>query len=530
MKYIGIVLNSIIATLIIFFMKQIQGLYFGISVLILLITMNIINTIISKKNISQDNIDKSNLLKERNLSQIFTDELGVFGNNLNEFLQDVRNIIANTYSLSQKLNENTNIISNNVYNNSLAFDETLSSIDDLSKTMEYQLNEINKLEHTSKMLFEHASISKDNSERAINEVENMNDTIKYNKEVFTKVVNLLKQSKNSGNNMADEIITLTKEVKDIYNITDEVENISKQTNLLALNAAIEAARAGEAGRGFAVVADEIRKLAVQSSQSVGKISQIINSVTDKITYISNKMQNEMDMINKDISIADESIHSLGNIYTKSEEVITDVRNIYESSNKQLELTQEVNQIIKEFTFIVDETNKVSSKINEDGIEHSSAIQSIASSVVQLEDMSNDTYKYMKKYLDSFKLDENMNNRIYEAFDILKQISNEKNILSKNSNTNFRNNLKNIVTSNPYFEVICILNKEGYSTVSNIDEEDFVQNFKHRDYFKKAINGNQFKSNPYISVDTGHYCVAISMPIKEDNHNILGCIMADVIVG
>ncbi|CAH2215185.1 methyl-accepting chemotaxis protein [Tepidibacter aestuarii] len=530
MKYIRIILNSIIATLIIFFIKQLNGLYFAISVLTVLITMNIINSINNKKNVSQENIYKSNLLKERNLSQVFTDELGEFGDNLNEFLQDVRNIIANTYSLSQKLNENTNIISNNVYTNSLAFDETLASIDDLSKTMEYQLNEINKLENTSKMLFEHASISKDNSQRAINEVENMNDTIKHNKEVFTKVVDLLKHSKDAGNNMADEIITLNKEVKDIYNITDEVENISRQTNLLALNAAIEAARAGESGRGFAVVADEIRKLAVQSSESVAKISQIINLVTDKIMNMSDKMQNEMNIINKDISIADESINSLGNIYTKSEEVITDVRNIYESSNKQLELTQEVNQIIKEFTFIVDETNKVSSKINEDGIEHSSAIQSIASSVVQLEDMSNDTYKYMKKYLDSFKLDKNMNDRINKSFDILKEISNEKDILSKNNNTNHRNNLKNIVKSNPYFEVICILDKEGYSTVSNIDEEDYVQNFKHRDYFKKAMDGEKFKSNPYISVDTGHYCVAISIPVIDKDKSISGCIMADVIVG
>ncbi|WP_293665283.1 methyl-accepting chemotaxis protein [Tepidibacter sp.] len=530
MKYIGIVLSSVIATLIIFFMKQLQGLYFGTCVLLVLITMNVINTMNNKKNISQENIEKSNLLKERNLSQVFTNELGIFGKNLNEFLQDVRTIIANTYSLSQKLNENTNIISNNVYNNSVAFDETLSTIDDLSKTMQYQVNEINKLEDTSKMLFKHGSISKDNSERAINEVENMNETIKHNKEVFVKVINLLKQSKNAGNNMAHEIITLTEEVKDIYNITDEVENISKQTNLLALNAAIEAARAGEAGKGFAVVADEIRKLAVQSSESVAKISQIINLVTDKIMYMSDKMQSEMDIINKDISIADESIHSLENIYIKSEKVITDVRNIHESSNKQLELTQEVNQIIKEFTFIVDETNKVSSEINKDSIQHSSAIQSIASSVVQLENMSSDTYKYMKKYLDSFKLDEDMNNRIKKSFDILKKISNEKDILSKNNNTNLRNNLKNTVKSNSYFEVICILNKEGYSTVSNIDEEDFVQNFKHRDYFKKAINGEQFKSKPYISVDTGHYCVAISIPLKDKNKNISGCIMADVIVG
>lgn len=530
MKIITTLLNAILATIIIYFLKNLEGIIFFIAVFIILFLMNTaFNLFLKKENISREDVIKSEYLKDRNLNQKFTLNLGVLGENLNKFLHDVRTIIGNIYSLSQRLHENTNVISESVYNNSLSFEEILISIDDLSNVMSSQTEEMNKLELVSNKLFEDANISKDGSQKAIDNVKNMNKTIEDSKEVFIKVIDLLKQSKRAGDEMGDRVINLTQEVGHIYNIINEVEGIARQTNLLALNAAIEAARAGESGKGFAVVADEVRKLAIQSSSAVGKISQIINGVTEKIKDISSKIQQEMNLINKDINIADESIVSLTNIYSKCEEVIDDVENIYNRSLDQLEITKEVKYIMNNFNLIMDATNQVSEKIGKESVQHSAAIQYIASSVAELESMSDETFTYMRKYLDSFKMTVEMDGRINEAFKILRNIGMQKSILQKEYGVEFRKKLKDLLSSNTYFEVICSLNKDGYSTVSNIDEKDFMHNFKHRKYFKEAMAGNEFKSEPYISTDSGNYCVAISVPIRDESRNTVGVVMADVIL-
>ncbi len=93
---------------------------------------------------------------------------------------------------------------------------------------------------------------------------------------------IAQETARSGEATAQRMVTVMNELAEksarITGIVAAITGIAEQTNLLALNAAIEAARAGEQGRGFAVVAEEVRKLAEESQQAAGSISELIGEI------------------------------------------------------------------------------------------------------------------------------------------------------------------------------------------------------------------------------------------------------------
>jgi hypothetical protein len=78
--------------------------------------------------------------------------------------------------------------------------------------------------------------------------------------------------------------TVNEKVRSTVQAMELIKYMADQTKLLGLNAAIEAARLGEHGRAFNVVATEVRKLAVDSSESIRDISKIFAELTNEIGH------------------------------------------------------------------------------------------------------------------------------------------------------------------------------------------------------------------------------------------------------
>lgn len=107
-----------------------------------------------------------------------------------------------------------------------------------------------------------------------------------------------------------------KVIDQIYELSGVIMNVVSQTNMLSLNASIEAARAGEAGKGFAVVAGEIGTLAEQSRQTVIKIQEVTQEVTEAVDNLSTNARKLLDFVVNDVTADYEGFLSIGEQYNQ----------------------------------------------------------------------------------------------------------------------------------------------------------------------------------------------------------------------
>ena len=183
----------------------------------------------------------------------------------------------------------------------------------------------------------------------INELNTIIASNKKDAEEAVKISNLSASTLTAGNAKMEELKDAIQEISScsekISSIIGAIEDIATETNLLALNAAIEAARAGEAGKGFAVVAEQVKKLAEESSQAVGKTTQLIETT---IAAVQNGT-----------TIADEAAANMEDVVMSSTEVGERIRRIVEQFAREENSIGRINDNIAEIAGIVDNNSATS---------------------------------------------------------------------------------------------------------------------------------------------------------------------------
>lgn len=222
------------------------------------------------------------------------------GSELSHRQDEIGQIISNLMNMRQKLRDKAHVV-NNIVENMFEVTEDMHHKLDASTAATEQINlsitelaeGVNNQVTSTTESYEMLQRLGEKIEELIKHISHMNRltvaTQTASEESSHTLEELDKTVQNSqyiSKQVQKNMQVLDQHSKEIGNVVEVIETITRQTNLLALNAAIEAARAGEAGKGFGVVSDEIKVLSEDTIKSTDTIKAIVTSIIEDIKNVA----------------------------------------------------------------------------------------------------------------------------------------------------------------------------------------------------------------------------------------------------
>lgn len=303
----------------------------------------------------------------------------------------------------------------------------------------------------------------------------------------------------SSNQLKQHIGTLETAVSQVRSIAEGIGAISGRTKMLALNAAIEAARAGEQGRGFSVVAEEIGKLSDNTAEAVQQAFAVLEAMELKVDTV---------------------VAGISDSLQSSAAAAQQLKDAEETLNHGFNLMQRVNTTAVASLSSANKSLQRSAAVLESRFQDLDAVNNTGRLMAGLAESLEQTSE--KKRL-SYVINTEVATRIESIKELLKTAAGQKEITVMTAGQHEKV-LTGLINEHRDMEAIWSNDQTG-TFVYSIPPAGLA-NARIRDRWRKAMAGQVFTSEIYISAITRQPCITVSVPIF-DQQEIKGVLGADI---
>lgn len=268
-------------------------------------------------------------------------------------------------------------------------DETSAAVNEISVATEqvtFKLDHLAGIVHQSASAMEEINSTINNVQQNAAISHEVSSQVKIQADeslaVVAETIASLAEIQNSVALSYDAIKRLEENSTRIENIVSVINDITKRTNLLALNASIIAAQAGEYGKSFGVVADEIRNLSLQTGNSTGEITSIIEEIMGESKTAASNITATRELVHRGVDLG----HTTGE----------SLKAIYDRSVCSLDMTQQIKQATEEQVVSVqlvarsmEDISSMTSQIFAASTDQAKGTRSIVRSIETIKDMTHE---------------------------------------------------------------------------------------------------------------------------------------------
>ncbi|MGN4666818.1 methyl-accepting chemotaxis protein [Bacillus cereus group sp. MYBK234-1] len=398
---IAIVAADLDASIIPITKKQfiVQGLLFIIISLTIAITIQIF---ISRNSLSplkdlQEGLrkvgegDLSIKLNER------SDDIGITNIYFNNTIKKFNRIIDKVRQTAEQVSTSSQELSVSTKENSIAFKEIASAITRLNlgaHSHEYVVQKclgiVQEMESKMKEV-------KGAAKQVGNAFEDMEQHSVEGKDLIKQIVNQMKRNRDRVQEVSSSIYALEVRSKEIYEILTVITTISNQTNSLALNASTEFSCAGEMRGEFSGVADEVRILAERTEASARDIAKLIGETQAEAERAVRSIQKSSKEVELGITLVQSSGAFFEKISESAQSVTNQIKATSNNSSDILKDNQTIVQFVNELSHIANTYVNSSSNVETSMKEQELYVQDIAELANSLKWLSQELQELIREF-------------------------------------------------------------------------------------------------------------------------------------